>query len=67
MSISETPGYVIHLRQHELEQCLRVVLGSPRFECLDNEYKAMVLLDLENGGEYAPKDAPLVYAELINP
>ena len=58
MSISEYPGYVIRLREEELEQCLRVVLDSPRFECLGNEFKAMVLLNLENGGEYAPKDDP---------
>ena len=58
MSISEYPGYLIHLRKEELEQCLRVVLDSPRFECLGNETKAMVLLDLENGGEYAPEECP---------
>ena len=58
MSISATPGYVRLMKLEELEQCLRVVLDSPRFSILDNETKAMVLLDLENGGEYAPKDAP---------
>ena len=63
MSISEYSGYSIHLRKEELEQCLRVVLDSPRFECLDNEYKAMVLLDLENGGEYAPENEESEYGQ----
>ena len=58
MSISATPGYVRRLRGEELEFALRVVLDSPRFSTLCNEDKAMALLDLENGGEYAPGDAP---------
>lgn len=38
----------------ELAKDLRKVLDSPRHESLDNEYKAMVLLDLEGDGEYDP-------------
>ena len=63
MSISKTPWYVLDLREEELEQCFRVVLDSPRFECLGNETKAYVLLNLENGGEYAPKNEESEYGQ----
>ena len=45
------------LRQNalnELALALRQVLNSPDYNLLDNENKAMVLLELENGGEYDP-------------
>ena len=39
----------------ELEFALRKVLNSPKYDCLNNEWKAGVLLKLENGGEYDPE------------
>ena len=34
---------------------LRKVLNSPKYNCLNNELKAGVLLELENDGEYDPE------------
>ena len=34
---------------------LRKVLNSPKYNCLNNELKAGVLLELENNGEYDPE------------
>ena len=39
---------------NELEIELRSILNAPRYNLLDNEDKAMLLLELENGGEYDP-------------
>ena len=63
MSISAATGYVRRLRGEELEFALRVVLDSPRFSILCNEDKALVLLDLENGGEYAPENEESEYGQ----
>ena len=39
---------------NELENVLRIVLDSPRFNALSNSDKADILLTLENDGEYNP-------------
>ena len=39
----------------DLEIELRKVLNSPQYNCLSNDWKAGVLLKLENGGEYDPE------------
>ena len=39
---------------NELAIALRRVLNAPHYDCLNNQSKALVLLDLENGGEYDP-------------
>lgn len=39
---------------NELAIALRRVLNAPDYDCLNNQSKALVLLDLENGGEYDP-------------
>ena len=39
----------------DLEIALRKVLDSPKYNCLNNEWKAGVLLKLENNGEYDPE------------
>jgi len=40
----------------ELMEALQTVIESPRYSLLDNGYKAMILMELENGGEYEPVD-----------
>ena len=35
---------------------LRKVLNDPKYNCLSNEGKSQVLLELENDGEYDPLD-----------
>ena len=44
----------INQKMQELEQKLRSVLNHPEFSSLSNMNKAVVLLDLENEGEYDP-------------
>ena len=40
----------------ELKEALQTVIESPRYSLLGNGYKAMILMELENGGEYEPVD-----------
>ena len=55
----------IHAANTSMERCLllddlastlRLVLDSPKYNVLDNESKAGVLLELENEGEYDPEN-----------
>lgn len=45
----------IYAAELNLEIELRKVLDSPKYNCLNNEWKAGVLLKLENEGEYDPE------------
>ncbi len=42
--------------EFELKLALQTVIESPRYSLLSNCFKAMILMDLENGGEYEPED-----------
>ena len=44
-------AYIVEL---ELVCALRKVLNDPKYNCLSNEIKSEVLLELENNGEYDP-------------
>ena len=63
MSISTTHKHISVVRREELEFALRVVLDSSRFSILSNDEKSMVLLYLENGGEYAPENEVSEYGQ----